>query len=41
LQPTITLGDVVDLKIFRPELLPNLPDGRQVEILMMKIRTKS
>jgi hypothetical protein len=30
-----------DLKIFRPESLPNLPAGRQVEILKMKIRTKS
>jgi hypothetical protein len=30
-----------DLKFFRPEPLPNLPAGRQVEILKMKIRTKS
>jgi hypothetical protein len=30
-----------NLKIFRPEPLPNLPAGRQVEILKMKIRTKS
>jgi hypothetical protein len=30
-----------DLKIFCPEPLPNLPAGRQVEILKMKIRTKS
>jgi hypothetical protein len=30
-----------NLKIFRPEPLPNLPAGRQVEILKMKITTKS
>jgi hypothetical protein len=30
-----------NLKIFRLEPLPNLPAGRQVEILKMKIRTKS
>jgi hypothetical protein len=30
-----------DLKFFCPEPLPNLPAGRQVEILKMKIRTKS
>jgi hypothetical protein len=30
-----------NLKIFCPEPLPNLPAGRQVEILKMTIRTKS
>jgi hypothetical protein len=30
-----------NLNIFRPEPLPNLPAGRQVEIPAMKIRTKS
>jgi hypothetical protein len=30
-----------NFKNFRPEPLPNLPVGRQVEILKMKIRTKS
>jgi hypothetical protein len=30
-----------NLKNFRPEPLPNLPAGWQVEILKMKIRTKS
>jgi hypothetical protein len=30
-----------NLKFFRQEPLPNQPVGRQVEILKMKIRTKS
>jgi hypothetical protein len=30
-----------NLNIFRLEVFSNLPAGRQVEILMMKIRTKS
>jgi hypothetical protein len=36
-----TLAMWWNLKFFRPEPLPNLPAGRQVEKSKMKIRTKS